>query len=121
MVEGLQIFSWFFHAVFATVSLFVWDANTIWAYTDAVFCLICPFANYFWYLMYEADGRLKPPQITLFCMLMGYMTMRLWMWAIQPCHKSWKGHVEQKGGSSELYCLDVVWMTFCISSVKDST
>jgi hypothetical protein len=29
--------------------------------------------------------------------------------------------VEQKGGSSELYCLDVVWMTFCISSVKDST
>jgi hypothetical protein len=50
-------------------------------------------------------------------LMLGYMTILLWMQAVQWCHKFWKGHVEQKGGSTGLYCLDLVWMTQSTSQV----
>jgi hypothetical protein len=120
MIPALEAFACFFQVIFFVLAIFIWDATTIWAYTDAVLCLVTPVADYFWYLAYRGDDGvlLTPPQITMFCLLTGYMTFRLWAKAVQPRHKSWQTYVHHKGSSATLDRLEVVWTTPSASQVS---
>jgi len=109
---ALEILTVLFQAVFAVASLCVWDSITILNYVDLVFCLIAPFADWYWFIVYEMRGnKLSPDEVILASIFHGYMTLRLWNRAVCPRHKNWKNHVDADASSSNLNCLEMVWTT----------
>jgi hypothetical protein len=73
MSEILEAITLLFQAFFAMVAFFIWDGSEFLAYIDMVFTVVAPFADWYWFLKYDERGVLKPVEITLYCLLMGYM------------------------------------------------
>jgi hypothetical protein len=78
-----------FQLTFAFLALFIWDANHLLTFFDAALCLVTPFADWYWWLQYvnNQNGRLAPCDITTYCLLTGYMTLRLWSQSDKSCRK----------------------------------
>jgi hypothetical protein len=112
MFMALEVLTAVFQVVFCFASLFIWNSTSISSYVDAVFCLVVPFADWYWFLVYEMRYmKLSTNEVILFCVFHGYMTLRLWSRAVHPRHKSWKNHVQHGGSASSLDCLEMVWTT----------
>jgi hypothetical protein len=118
MITALKVVTIVFQASFAAVTLFIWDSNNILALVDFVLCSVNPFADGLWFQKYDSNGHLSPVDITMSCILVGYMTARLWLGAVMPRHISWKKHVE-RGFTSKLDRLDVVWTTRSAAQVAE--
>lgn len=118
MIDSLQVFTWIFQSIFVILALFVWDATTLLSYTDAAISLVTPFADYYWYRQYYKSGVLSGTETTLLCLLILYMTFRVWIRAVQPRHNSWKSHFEQNNRTSTVDRLDFVWTTRSASQVS---
>ena len=115
MVEFLQIATVLFHACYASVSIFIWDANQFCAYTDLVFCLLAPFVDWYWYGVYRDRGLLSPGDITNYCLFSGYMTLRAWNMTVRPRHQA--RHSGDCHGVRTLERLEVVWVARSSSMV----
>jgi predicted ferric reductase len=112
MFYALEVMTVLFQAIFAFASLCVWDSTSISNYVDLVFCLIAPFADWYWFIVYEMNGnKLGPEEVILASVFHGYMTLRLWSRAVSPRHKTWMKHVDVDVSSSNLNCLEMVWTT----------
>lgn len=108
-LEGLTII---FQLVFSFASLCIWNSTSISNYVDVIFCLVTPFADWYWFMVYEMRGmKLNTDEVILFSLFHGYMTFRLWTTAVHPRHKSWKKHVQHSGSAASLDCLEMVWTT----------
>lgn len=119
--EFLQAATVLFQALFAVIALFVWDADHFLAYTDAAAIVLAPFADWYWLIQYQRNGGLAPPDITTYCLLISYMTIRTWYMTIKPLtSKSWRNTDMAVGGgaTSRLERLDVVWVTRSSSLVS---
>jgi hypothetical protein len=117
MVEALKVLTIFFQSLYAIVAIFVWDGNGLLAYIDLILCIVAPFADWYWFMSYDENGVLSSTDITTFTLLTGYMTMRLWIRAVFPRHKSWKKEV-QDDSSAKLDCINMVWTTRSASQVS---
>jgi predicted ferric reductase len=118
MVTFLKWFTVVFQACFAFVAFFVWDANQFLAYIDVGLTLLAPFANWYWVRQCEDNGRLNAAEITLYCLLNGYMVYRVWSMAVMPPHRSWRAHAEDDGVRT-MERLDVVWVCRSASMVSE--
>jgi hypothetical protein len=118
MVDILKLLTMLFQSFFAGIAIFVWDGNTILTYIDMVMCILSPFADWYWVNVCEKYGSLPTTDITLYCLLVGYMTARVWAKAVMPRHKSRSAEV---GGFSvnRVNRLDVVWTTRSASLVSE--
>ena len=115
MVESLQALSVIFQFFFAAVSLSVWDANHFSAYTDLAVCAIAPFANWYWFGIYDKHGVLRPGDITLYSIFTGYMVLRAWSMTV-------KSRSIVRAGCSSLRALerlDVIWVSRSASLVAE--
>ncbi|CAJ1964502.1 unnamed protein product [Cylindrotheca closterium] len=112
MYLALEILTVLFQCIFATVSLFVWDSTSMVNYLDLVISLIAPFADWYWYRVYEEQrSKLSPEEVILASVFLGYMVVRLWTRAVHPFHQSWKKHIRNHGSGSSVNCLELVWTT----------
>lgn len=118
MVEFLQAFTVFFQLCFAAIALFVWDGNQLFAYVDVVMCMVTPVADAVWFYRYESQGQLTPGEVTLCCLLTGYMTARVWNMTVKPRHRSWQASVDSDGAKA-LECLEMVWVARSASLVSE--
>jgi predicted ferric reductase len=118
MVETLQALTVFFQFCFAVVALFVWDGNQFFGYVDVVICMVTPVADAYWFYQYENNGFLSPSELTLSCLLTGYMTARVWSMTVRPRHRSWQTSVDSDGVRT-LERLDVVWVARSASLVSE--
>ena len=118
MINFLKAFSVIFQMTFAFIALVIWDGNNLFAYTDAALCIVTPFANWYWFMVYNKHGRLSPSDVTTFCLLIGYMTARLWGCTVKPRHQSWR-HSVKSDGIGAMDCLDVVWVSRSASLVSE--
>lgn len=116
MITSLQIGTVVFELCFAGLVLFVIDANTLLALMDGVFCLIAPFADWFWYQQYQAD-LLKPSYVTMYCLFLGYMVIRLWAHVVRPRARPWPLCDERNGNPLER--LELVWVTRSATLVSE--
>jgi len=81
-------------------------------YLDLVVSLITPFVDWYWYKVYEEQrSKLKPDEVILASLFLGYMVIRLWDRAVKPSHKAWKNHIRNHGLGSSVNCLELVWTT----------
>jgi len=106
----LQISTVVFQVGFVVVAVFVWDASTFIALIDFVFCIIAPFADWFWCKQYQSVGKLAPIDVARYCLLTGYMTGRFWDMTVRPRHSSWKRAIVGDGAST-LERLELVWVS----------
>ncbi|CAJ1963165.1 unnamed protein product [Cylindrotheca closterium] len=113
MFVALEVITVLFQAIFGFASLCVWDSTSISNYIDLVFCLVAPFADWYWFIVYELRGaKLSPDEVILASIFHGYMTLRLWSRAVSPRHKTWKKHVDATGSAAaNLNCLEMIWTT----------
>jgi hypothetical protein len=120
MTEALQLVSLFFQVSFALIAFCVWEANNFFAFTDVAICLIAPFADWYWVSEgYNADdGILSPTDITLFSLLVGYMTARFWAMTVRPRYSSWRLR-SSNNYSLILECLEIIWVTRSASLVSE--
>jgi len=118
MIEFLQAFTVFFQVCFAIVALFVWDGNELFAYVDVVICMVAPVADAFWFYKYEEYGVLRPADITTFCLLTGYMTVRVWSMTVRPRHRSWQNSGDSDGVRA-MERLEIVWVSRSASLVAE--
>ena len=118
MCEGLQTATILFQLCFATVSVFVWDANHLLAYTDLAACILIPFVDWLWFGIYDKHGRLSGGDITLYCLYIGYMVLRTWATTVMSRHGSWSSRTDCRGVRA-LERLDVVWVTRSASLVSE--
>ena len=117
MADALQSFTFFFQACFALVSIFVWGATGLLAYTDTTACLLAPFADWYWRRRYDSHGVLSATDLTLFCLLTGYQTARVWTMTVKPRRSSWKSW--QGRNVNTLERLEVHWITRSASLVSE--
>ena len=101
--EILQCLSVLFQIMFGYVTLFVWDADSIFAYTDLATTIIAPLADWYWSIRYKVDSHLDPAQITMYCCITMYMTVRLWMHIARSRNESLRDL------DHDLERLDIVW------------
>ena len=78
MLAGLQVATMLFHCCFLANALCIWDSNHFLAYTDLVTLCLAVIANYFCFEKYKDNNVLRPGEITLSCLLNGYMSLRAW-------------------------------------------
>ena len=62
-----------FQSIFAIVSIFVWNVDGIFAYVDAVFVIISPFADWYWIEVCNNFQKLLPGDIVLYSIVIFYM------------------------------------------------
>ena len=120
MTFFLQFVTATFQLIFALIALFIWDGNSLFAYTDAALCLVAPFFDWSLSLRYanNPQGRLSPGDITTYCIGVGYMTARLWSQTVAPRHKSQRKHVAVEG-PGVLEKMEVVWVSRSASLVSE--
>jgi hypothetical protein len=73
-------------------------------------CVLAPFADWFWFLMYESDGELNVVNVARYCVLIGYTTVRCWSMTVKPRHRSCK-KATHNDGVSTLERLELVWIS----------
>ena len=115
----LECITVFFQAIFCFVSLCIWNSNSMSNYIDLVFCILAPFVDWYWYIVYEERNMKLATNELLAALFHTYMTLRLWMRAVKPRHKSWKKHVQNDGTNHNLSCLEMVWTTRSASQVSE--
>jgi hypothetical protein len=113
MMCTLKYFSAGFQAIYAIVALCVWSADRFFFYIDAALLLITPFVDWYWFTRYYKDGLLTHVHITLFCLLTGYYTFRLWVRVTSPKNSSWHST------HAALERLQIVWVTRSASLVSE--
>jgi hypothetical protein len=118
MVEILKVFTMVFQALFAVVSLFIWEGNNILAYVDVVVCLISPFADWYWSKVCEEYVTLRPVDITTYSLLILYMTARLWAKTIMPRKSNFHRSVN-RGAVYKVDRFSFVWTTRSASQVSE--
>jgi hypothetical protein len=118
MMTSLKVVTIVFQVSFVAVAMIFWDSNNILALVISVLCIISPFADWLCFQKYDCNEHLSPVYITTCCLLVGYMTTRLWLGAVMPHHISWKKHVES-GFTSKLDPLDMVGTTRSASQVVE--
>lgn len=119
MIESLNIMTLIFQVLFAFVAFFIWDGTQFFALVDAVICIITPFADWYWLRQYSKFEQLHPCDVTLYCILTGYMTARLWSMVVRPRHRSWRSNVVRDDGfGGTLDRLELVWVTRSASLVS---
>ncbi|CAB9516820.1 oxidase homolog protein [Seminavis robusta] len=117
MIETLEALTALFQLLFALVAIFIWDSNHIFAYVDTVLCVVSPFADWYWFLVYSENGTLSATEILLYCLLTGYMTVRLWDMTVKPRYTSWRTYAADDGFNA-LEKLHMVWVTRSASLVS---
>lgn len=119
MIESLQGLTVVFQTMFAFVAFFIWDGTSFFAFTDAVICILTPFCDWFWFLQYAHYEQLRPCDVTLYSILIGYMTARLWSMVVRPRDESWRRCVMRDDGfGGTLDRLEMVWVTRSASLVS---
>jgi len=119
MMEALGVLTVIFQACFAFVAFFIWDGTHFFALVDGVMCLIAPFADWYWVLQVKKYEQLRPCDVTLYVILIAYMTARLWTMVVRPRHRSWRSNVVQDDGfGGTLDRLDLIWVTRSASLVS---
>ena len=113
-----RYFTAIFQAVFAFISLFVWNAESIFAYIDVVFVIISPFADWYWIELCGDFQKLRPSDITLFSIMIWYMIGRLWVKAVAPIH-SGRHIAKQNARAIYIDHLKFVWITRSASQVSE--
>ena len=106
-----------FQLMFAYVALFIWDANCLLAHVDIAMSIVAPFADWYWFQQYASASGLTPPDITLYCLMTAYMSMRAWYMTVKPRRKSWN-----RGDSKcvrTMERLDVIWISPSASLVSE--
>jgi ferredoxin-NADP reductase len=121
MVEALMVLTAVFQLIFAAVACCVWDASQFAAFIDTAFCLIMPFADWYWFGHYEQNGILSASDITTYSLLMGYLTARVWSMTVKPRHRSWRtaDGVCSNSGLTTLERLEMVWVVRSASLVSE--
>jgi len=120
MEDILQVITIGFQVCFAVVALFVWHVDNFLAYTDVIACLVTPFADWYWFLRYSTKQSLSGYEISSYCFLIGYMTIRVWNAAVKPRHRSWRRvALAYSDGISTLDRLDFVWVTRSAAQVVE--
>jgi ferredoxin-NADP reductase len=121
MVEALMVSTALFQLSFAVVACCIWDASQFAAFIDIAFCLIMPFADWYWFGHYEQNGVLSASDITTYSLLMGYLTARVWSMTVKPRHRSWRtaGGGCSGTGLTTLERLEMVWVTRSASLVSE--
>ena len=118
MTYFLKTFTVGFQACFAAITFFIGDSSEFLTYIDMVMTLIAPFADWYWLLLCENNGTLNPGDLTLYCLLTGYMVFRLWSMAVIPRHRSWRTRVENEGIRT-MERFDMVWVARSASLVSE--
>jgi len=118
MVVFLKHFTVAFHCFFAFVSIFIWNADGILAYVDAVFVIISPFADWYWIKVCSDFQKLFPNDIIMFSILILYMIGRLWVKAVAPIH-SRRYSAIKNDRAIYLDQLKFVWLTRSASQVSE--
>jgi hypothetical protein len=109
MITALEVSTVLFQACFGFATFFVWDGGQLLALIDTVFCVVAPFADWFWFKQYETNLELTANNVARYCLLIGYMTVRFWSMTVKPRHRSWKKAILNDGVST-LERLELVWM-----------
>jgi hypothetical protein len=109
MITALEVSTVLFEACFGFATFFVWDGGQLLALIDTVFCVVAPFADWFWFKQYETNLELTANNVARYCLLIGYMTVRFWSMTVKPRHRSWKKAILNDGVST-LERLELVWM-----------
>ena len=123
-IQFLLVSTCIFQGLYAIIALFVWDANQFFAYIDAAICLVAPFADWYWHIEYRDHAILSAAQITLYSLLIGYMTGRTWSRTVAPrVHRSYRAAgvygSDAMTTTTTLERLDVVWVTRSASLVSE--
>ena len=119
MIESLCALAIVFQACFAFVAFFVWDGTQFLAFIDAAVSIIAPFADWYWHIQFGKSEQLEPHDLALVCLLIGYMTARLWSMVVRPRHQSWRKNVLQRDGFGDtLDRFEMVWVTRSASLVS---
>jgi predicted ferric reductase len=116
MVASLKAFTIVFQTCFALVALFVWDASQFLAMIDCAICLLIPFADWYWFRQYEANGTLNSDEIITYCVVIGYLTVRTWSMTVKPRHRPWRTCSTRN--ISTLDRLEIVWTSRSASLVS---
>jgi ABC-type multidrug transport system fused ATPase/permease subunit len=109
MVTFLEVTTVLFQMSFAAATFFLWDGGQLLALIDTVFCVVAPFADFFWFKEYETSSELSEANVARYCILIGYMTARFWSTTVKPRHRSWKKATLNNGVAS-LDRLELVWI-----------
>jgi hypothetical protein len=116
MVTLIQMSAVVFQINFAFIALFVWHANDLFTYTDVAMCIVTPLADQHCFTGYSSKQWLSVGEMATFCVIQGYMIVRLWCMTVKPRHQCWsKRSMEQP----VLERLDVVWVTRSASQVAE--
>jgi hypothetical protein len=115
MVASLKAFTIVFQTCFALVALFVWDASQFFAIIDLAICCLIPFADWYWFRQYEANNVLSSDEIITYCLVIGYLTVRIWSMTVKPRHRSWRTSTT---GNTTLEGLEIVWTSRSASLVS---
>ena len=100
--------------MFANAALLVWDAKTIFAYTDLAMVVVAPFADWYWSLCYKYAGRLDSAQLAIYCCFTLCMTFRIWLYTTKSCNDD-----SLSGKDRNLHKFEFVWS--CRSAALVST
>jgi predicted ferric reductase len=119
MVQILKMFTVAFQGCFAIASLFFWNVDGILAYVDFVFVLVSPFADWYWTLVCEENGRLPPNNLVMYSLLIWYMIIRLWIKAVGPAQSSWFCAVNPVRTTTKFDKLSLLWTTRSASQVSE--
>jgi len=117
MMDSLKASTVLFQVIYSLVSLCIWDGNGIFAFVDVALCLVFPCADWYYFLICERYGTLRPADILTYSFLILYMTGRLWARTVSPRHSTWQRAVSQSGSVSKVDKLNFVWTTSCASQV----
>ena len=107
-----------FQSIFAIVSIFVWNVDGIFAYVDAVFVIISPFADWYWIEVCNNFQKLLPGDIVLYSIVICYMIGRLWFKAVAPVHSGRHGAIKNVRDGN-IKQLKFVWITRSASQVSE--
>ena len=116
MVTTLKVLTMLFQGLYAVVSLCVWNAESLLSYIDIVLCIICPFADWYWILVCQDNTVLRPGDITLYSLLTGYMTARVWAKAVMPRHRCW---TMRPRNCTTVDKMELIWTTRSASQVSE--
>ena len=107
-----------FHACFAAVSIFFWNADGILTYVDVVFVLISPFADWYWIKVCNDFQKLRPNDVIMFSILIWYMIGRLWVKAVASNHST-RYHAMNNTRAVKIDKFKFVWTTRSASQVSE--
>jgi hypothetical protein len=109
MVTFLEVSTVLFQLSFAAAAFLLWDGGQLLALIDTVFCVVAPFADYFWFEQYECSSELTQANVARYCILIGYMSARFWSTTVKSRHRSWK-RATLSDGVASLERLELVWI-----------